>query len=310
LQIPGTKHYTAVFVHGETHGAGKSFVLTPLMDFIYGDNFTRTNNDILNSQFNGEQANKQLVMVEEIYAPGKDDRRIGVMSRLKDMITREKNSINEKHERRYAVNDYVNYYFTSNHADALPLDAEDRRFFVIEAPSEKFDDAQYAKLNSALRDPTDEKKPGILSQHILYHLLNKVDISKFNPKAQALRTEYREAVIGLTADSLDEFASRLARNPDEIIDARSPVLNTAANLVITYYSHYPRSPQITVVSLGRALSKYKDDLIPRREVRMDQNSVKYCLYAVRERAIWKEKSNREWALYHETAEQKRRGMEV
>jgi hypothetical protein len=300
LQVPGTKHYTAVFVCGEKQGSGKSFILTPLGRLIYGDNFCNLTNEMLSSTFNGEEANKQLIQIDEIYVPGKDERRVGVMSKLKDMITRERNSINEKHDKRYTVTDHINYYITSNHPDALPLDPEDRRFFVIRAPEEKKDAGFYHELDTQFQT-------GPIAQHILHYLLNKVDISKFNPKAPALHTEYRAEIIQGAFDFLDEFADRVATNPDEIINRRdiTRVLCTAADLLDTYYLRYPRASQTTVIAMGRALGRYKT--LPRREVRTDQNSPKYNLYALFERGTWDKKSNKDWAAYHDETLRMRRG---
>ncbi len=309
LQVPGTKHYTAVFVHGEMQGSGKSFVMTPLARFIYGENFISLDNEALNSQFNADQAGKQLIMLDEVYVPGHANNRIGVMSRLKDMVTREKNNVNQKNEKIYTVFDYANYYLTSNHADALPLDSDDRRFFVIRAPDETRDRAYYANLDAQLRDAKDPRnKPGPLSQYVLHYLLNKVDLSDFDPKANALRTEYREEVIHGAFGTLEEFAYRLATNPDDLIPRYGDItreLAGAETLLDIYYQKYPRASQTTANALGRCLGRYKE-LLPRKEVRTKNNSPKYTLYALFERKVWEQRSSKDWAQYHETTLQGRK----
>jgi hypothetical protein len=209
------------------------------------------------------------------------------------MITREKNSVNQKNEKIYTVTDYTNYYFSSNHADALPIGEEDRRFFIIRAPDAKLEESFYAELDAQLRT-------GPLAQHILHYLLNKVDISTFNPKASALRTDYREEVIHGSFSFVDEFAHRLAIDPESVVRrydiTRSLV--SAESLLTSFYDHYPRAAQTTAIGLGRALNRHRDK-IPKREVRTSGTSPKYTLYALFDRDVWNAKTGKDWAQYHE-----------
>lgn len=299
LQFPGTKHFTAVFVYGEKQGTGKSFIITPLMDFIYGDNFTRIENSQLEDGFNGDQGSKQLILMDEIYVS--DYRGRGhIMSTLKNMITREKVSINEKNMRRYNVIDYSNLYATSNHVEALPLPSDDRRWNVYRAPDVALPESAYAELDSKMRGDKRDT-PGPLAQAIYHYLKYKVDVSNFNPHAPAQITEWRAEVIQAANSPLEEFAERVAYTPEEVF-GRGMIrhLVTGADLLDHYYRKYPKAAIITVFALGKALAKYKH-LIPKKEARVNSKSVKHTLYAVMEREVWALKSQSEWATYHEAS---------
>src|SRR5690606_36153905 len=53
VQHPGTKLFQACFVYSQAQGTGKTFVVDPVMEFVYGpSNFYRLSNKNLNSNYN------------------------------------------------------------------------------------------------------------------------------------------------------------------------------------------------------------------------------------------------------------------
>jgi hypothetical protein len=87
---------------------------------IYGHNFIKIKSKDLYDTWWAE--NRQFVLGDEI--SGSDKRAEADM--MKAMITQEEVNINIKYIPQFSIPDCVNYYFTSNHADALFLEDEDR----------------------------------------------------------------------------------------------------------------------------------------------------------------------------------------
>lgn len=293
VQNPGAKLLTAVFVHGLKQGVGKTFVVDPVMEHIYGkDNFYRLSNDDLQSEFNAYTSHTQFVVTNEIYLTEARDRRM-MMSRLKDMVTREKVTVNEKYQPKMVFPDRCNYYFTSNHADALILDPADRRFFVIEAPEENLGRGVYEELDEWVRE-----KDG--ASVLLHYLQNSVDVSSFNPREAALMTPYKKALIGLSKDILTEFAEALVSDPQEVFmhDGLLPDLQLfkASDLVKLFETKNPKyRMSLSSNKMARLLTEVG---LERRKVRLEHDAPQYTLYAMFEREHWREARNSEWAAHY------------
>lgn len=293
LQHPGTKLFQAPFVYSEMQGTGKTFVVDPVMEFCYGPaNFYRLSNKGLGSNFNGYAAKKQFVVTNEIFIPDYSDRR-DAMGMLKDIITRETVTINEKFQPEVEYHDYCNYYFTSNHADAIVPERDDRRFFVIEGPAEKLSKSTYQMLDEWLRSAGG-------AGNIMHYLQNNVDVSRFDPKGDAPMTKWKKQIIELARDPLAEFAERIIEDPDRIymVNGSKPDMQLfrAEDILKTFEHTYPRYRfNVTVKRMARMLA---DQRLEKRRVRLTEDSPLITLYAVFGREQWKGARNRDWAQHY------------
>ena len=205
LQNPGEKCLNAVLLHSTAQGVGKSFI-GYIMGEIYGDNFNVVSQEDLQSSFNDWVVCKQFILGEEI--TGNNSRREA--DRLKNMITREVVNVNKKYEPVYKMPDCANYLFTSNHIDALFLESSDRRTFVHEIRGPAKPDAFYKRVD---RWRKSDAGPAAL----FYYLLNDVDVSDFDPKAPALPTDAKVAMIDAGKSAVDLFAEEVRDNPDGVL---------------------------------------------------------------------------------------------
>lgn len=292
VQHPGAKLFQAPFVYGKKQGIGKTFVVDPVMEFIYGDsNFHRLGNSDVTSVYNEYVGCKQMVVTNEIYLPDFSDRR-AAMGTLKDMITREKVTVNEKFQPRVTYADHCNYYFSSNHADALILEPDDRRFFVIEAPDKKWDQATYRELDDWLR-----KGEGA---SVIMHYLKNLDLEDFDPKGDAMRTPWRAQLISLSKDALGEFSERLIEDVDSLLMVNGSLpdlqLFRASDLLKIFEMMYPKYRfNVTVNRMGRMLD---DPRIEKRKVRINKDAPEQTLYALLNKDDWHDKKNRDWAEHY------------
>jgi hypothetical protein len=293
VQNLGEKLLTAVFVHGAKQGIGKTFVVDPVMEYVYGtQNFFRLSNDDLQDAFNTFAGKNQFVVTNEIYFSEFRDRR-AMMSKLKDMITRERVTINEKFQPKMVFQDYCNYYFTSNHPDALVLEPGDRRFFVVEAPDEKLEQSLYDDLDQWLRN---ENGAGI----VRHYLENSVDLRDFNPKGDAMMTPWKQGVISLSKDVLEEFAEQIVEEPELIFKHNGVMpdlkLYRAEDIVKTFEHTHPRYRfNVTANRMARLLN---DARLEKRKVRLAGNQPMIVLYALFDRKDWREEKNAAWADHY------------
>lgn len=292
VQNPGTKMFQAVFVHGAKQGIGKTFTVDPVMEFIYGkENFHRLKNANLGGAYNSFAGKTQFVVTNEIYLSDFKDRK-ELMSEINDMITRETVSVNEKFQPEVSYSDHCNFYFTSNHPDALVIDPNDRRLFVIEAPTVKLEQHVYTELDEWVRG----EGGGV----ILHHLLNRVDVSDVNPKADVMRTEYKEGLVSLSRDQLGEFVERMVNDPQSVLimDGVLPDLELykAEDLLKLFERLYPKYRfNVTIQRMSRL---FKDAKIEKRSVRLTSSAPLQTLYAVFKRKEWRERTNRDWAEHY------------
>lgn len=198
IQFPGTKLFSAVLIHGRFTGTGKTLAGYTLAK-IYGQNFIKIKSKDLYDTWWAE--NRQFVLGDEI--SGSDKRAEADM--MKAMITQEEVNINIKYIPQFSIPDCVNYYLTSNHADALFLEDEDRRFFIHEVLGQPLPDEFYAAYDKWL------KKDGGAAA-LMQWFLDR-NLSNFNPKAQAMRTSARERMIMSGKSDLAMWLQELKEAP-------------------------------------------------------------------------------------------------
>lgn len=245
LQYPGTKLFSAVVVHGVTTGTGKS-LLGYTLGRIYGKNFTKLENKDLDSQFNSWAENRQFVLGDEI--SGSDKRKFS--DQMKTIITQEEVSINVKMLPAYSVPDRINYYFSSNHADAFFLEDHDRRFAVHEVLQEEALPDEFYRVY-------DRWKDGDGPSHLFHHLLNR-DVSKFNPKAKAFRTQARARMTMLGKSDTGIWCAELREDAAAKLKFGKMTytrdLFTATELLKMYQAESSTGDKVTANGLSRALA--------------------------------------------------------
>lgn len=243
IQFPGTKLFSAVIMYGRMTGTGKTLVGYTLAR-IYGQNFIKIKSKDLYDTWWAE--NRQFVLGDEI--SGSDKRAEADM--MKAMITQEEININIKYIPQFSIPDCVNYYLTSNHADALFLEDEDRRFFVHEVLGAPLPDDFYKAYDKWL------KKDG--GAAALMQWLMDRDLSNFNPKAMALRTSARERMIMSGKSDLAMWCAELKDAPavklklGQLRHQRD--LFTSSELLGMYeHEHERQIGKVTANGMSRAL---------------------------------------------------------
>jgi hypothetical protein len=138
----------AIMLKGATQGTGKNLALQPIVATVGVEHYQEVTAVTLSQQFN-PYLTKRLIVVDEIRSttrgsPTGHD----AYAMLKAYIARGADTltVNEKHRRPYPVANLSAWAFTSNEGAPLPLEASDRRLFVIETPNDPMPTEFYASL--------------------------------------------------------------------------------------------------------------------------------------------------------------------
>lgn len=128
LQNESDKPGWAPFLYSSTKGSGKS-TFAHVAKLLFGERNTGTENNVnkLVSRFNAPVLEKKLVICEELHIPPGSEK----ANAIKTFIT-EKNALTEnKFQSVHEVEQVCAFIFITNHKP-IWLEADDRRFYVIE----------------------------------------------------------------------------------------------------------------------------------------------------------------------------------
>lgn len=145
LQNIGAKMGTAILMHSDVHGSGKSLLWEKIVKPLYGRNCAATaGQHDMESQYTGGRSGKLFMLFEEILA-SKD--KYGAAGAVKQMVTGETHQIHKKFLDAYEEANRMNCVFLSNFIQPLPLEEHDRRFLVIWPKETTPDDLKNCVLN-------------------------------------------------------------------------------------------------------------------------------------------------------------------
>lgn len=288
LRNPGAKIHQALLLVGTEQGTGKTQIAMTI-GALYGgtavgSNFHMVGTDELYSSFNEWAYCRQLILGDEIFSV----EHRGASDFFKNIITRSTATINQKGVSHFVVRDSINYVFTSNHLDAIKLERKDRRFIVVKVPEGvRLDEVFYARYGDWLRSPA-------AGAALAHHFTRVVDISQFNPYADAPMTEAKAAMIDLSVSDLERWVAEILADPPAILDRLGDEglgdIYTASDVVEDYFRLHPneRSHGGVAAAMGRALS---NGGVPSRT--SHQNF--YCL---RNRERWTAVDRTLWAAHY------------
>jgi hypothetical protein len=280
IQRPGTKMYSSVLLWGATHGTGKTLIPYTLRR-IYGDNFEEIKDRQLRGNHNEWARNRQFVLGDEITGADKrakhDD-----MEHFKGLITQETITVNEKFVPEYKIRDCINYMWTANQPDTLFLEDTDRRFFVHEAPSVKLPQEFYDAYETWKEDD---------GPAALLYKLRRVDLTGFNPRAEAPMTPAKAAMIADTKSELGAWIVHLREDPTRALLRLSPerargevALLSSAQLLAAYDPE--GKTRVTAQAIAKELKRAGFSQVNDAGPVMTSSGL-LRLYAVRDAARWR-----------------------
>ena len=250
VQAPWKKLNTATVLISE-EGAGKSIIFQHFMAKILGPQcfLSESRSDALFGTYNGCLSGKVCVVAEELLWAG-SHRDAGI---LKDMLTSETLSLNDKYQKRWTESNFANVFVLTNNAWAIQAGMMARRFFVLH-PKDTFSGAQTVEAREYF-----DKLLAVDPAAFAYHLYTR-DLSGFNSRQPPLT----DALIEQKKQSMSPIESVLFEclQREYVIQtgnlwhdpmSRSDVYNELKN-EFSHIRNFPTSPQCFWADMKRTLT--------------------------------------------------------
>lgn len=200
VQRPAIKFSVIIILHG-LFGCGKDMFLDALFNAILGSKSyfvsKSPGEDFINTQYNGCIASALVVKGEEMsFTDTKNS-----LEKFKSMVTVDKMTIQEKHEKLRVVDSFHRFFFTTNNTVPMALDTGDRRTVIF---SDKGDAKADEKVNwKALKSKfeTDEFKKAICNFFYNFKIPNTFDAKLSRPETSM----YKEVIVACRPPLADLF---------------------------------------------------------------------------------------------------------
>lgn len=275
VQHPGERNNNAVVAWGAREGTGKSLLGTMIGELHGHTNYIEIGQTELQSRFNEWAGNKTFIMGSEVC--GERDAR-AMADRLKTLITGDDITVNKKYQPTYVLRNCANYYFTSNHANAVFIGDQSRRFSVFHVDCDPLPAKFYASCWKWF-------KSGGAST-VLNHLLS-IDLSSYNPKAHALKTEAREEMIDANRTQVQSWVRELRLNTDTVLMLPGSLRTTTGAFFTTkqLLAFFDSTGQSKLTEKGMACALRAEGFIPANKgelIRIPDTDLRLRLWVVRD----------------------------
>jgi hypothetical protein len=209
-QRPGELPSIAWLHIAKRTGMGRNWVATVLGRVFVGYAALAYNlSGTLRTGYNGLLAGKVMAVVDEI-DEGSGQRKYQIQQELKQLVTEETRTINPKYGRQHTEWNACRWLIFSNSTTALPLEDDDRRFWVVQCDEGPKSAEYYAHLY-ALKDD-----PAFIASVAEY--LSRRDISHFKQGQRAPMTTAKATLLERTRPAEEQVLRDIVeRWPVDII---------------------------------------------------------------------------------------------
>jgi len=227
VQNEGSHMNWAPVIQGP-QGAGKTMLSEILRAALGAENARSIDAHVLGSGFTSWAQGSVLNTIEEIRLPGEKGSAHAIINSLKPYITNARISIHRKGRDPYEVPNSANYLFLTNHEDAIPLEAGDRRYFVVfTTPRTGMDVAIIVKQ----RPQFFERVYDAYTNHpeaLRGYMLGVKIPDSFQPFGHAPHTQAKDIMGGNTKPGDEQALTEVLSEVYDGVNGPSGVLHTAA----------------------------------------------------------------------------------
>lgn len=198
---PETQTGIAVLLHGSSTGTGKSTLGEVLTSLVGKQNATKPTNPVesLTGRFNGLLEGKVLFIVDELYEGGS----FKIANGIKDKITEPRLTVERKGLEAHTIDNYCNFYATSNNLTPLWLDEKDRRWevYAVEHDEENMEQRKIAV--KSFREWFEKNRA--YATKVIRSLLRGVALEGYRPWVHgAMDTEAKQKLISNSVSNKEE----------------------------------------------------------------------------------------------------------
>ena len=194
------------------HGTGRGWVVELLGTLLGHHNCSKTKMKVLAGEGSAGQfqdyLNETLVCaIEEVRERG--GKRYTIGDEIRDLLTENYLELNLKYGGKRTQRVFTNFFFMSNHSDALVLTPEDRRINVFRGPEKPKGLAYYSRLYKWL-----ETGDGVAAVH---NWLKARDLSDFNWQRSTVNAAREEMIDGTMTETETVFRALLNAPPKTVM---------------------------------------------------------------------------------------------
>lgn len=249
VQYPGHKVRWALLLQGAP-GCGKT-TLSAIMEAVLGmGHVTQVDLKSVKGGWNEWAVGAQLVSLEEIHVAGQN--RHEIMNAMKPLITNDKIPVSERFKNTATANNNTNYMLFTNHHDAIVIDENDRRYFVVKSrlqTKEQVRDAYPEGYFSDLYEQINENAAGIR-----YWLEHYTISDSFKPNGEAPVTRYMHELVGDTNEDQEFIKDIIVNSTNPLVCPDIVCLHTLTAMLETE-GHSVHSRTLTTILRKLGLTK-------------------------------------------------------
>ncbi|MHC8304265.1 DUF5906 domain-containing protein [Pseudomonas sp. PB3P13] len=188
VRYPSQRINATVLLRSE-HGVGKGFLAETLLPGLLGKSSVGTValGDVV-GQFNDALVGKTLIVIDEVYKNPES-----TVNTLKSIQGNKTITLRRKHIPDTTVDNFLNFIITSNDHFPLPLEQEDRRFWVPAFITHKESKKETMLFINTILKPWLLRQDGM---QVVRDLLETVDLSGFQPWGDPPMTVSKREMIG------------------------------------------------------------------------------------------------------------------
>lgn len=167
-------------------GDGKTTIFEFIRAAISNENAGLVSSDVLKSTFTDWATGSAVVGFEEIRISGSE--RYNVTDKIKPFITNAVIEIHGKRIKGMKMHNYTNYIGFSNHADAIPVDEVDRRYWVMHTQffgNGRFSADEYSSYFDSMYKIIEERPQSIRAALLQHVISDKFKIMRVAPVTDA-----------------------------------------------------------------------------------------------------------------------------
>jgi len=193
VRNPGRKVRHALLLRGEHQGIGKSMLTEIWGELLGPHNVRKTTTEEVSGAYQGYIKETLLIVLEELnWGVGPTG-----YNRLKDLITGDIATVNEKYMPVRHWSNFATFVILTNLPAPMIIEDKDRRIFYIDTPATPREESYYASFAAWW-----QANLGAIRSY-----LDAIDITRFNPFANAPMTDAKRALI---ADGRADLVKDLA----------------------------------------------------------------------------------------------------
>jgi len=213
-------------------GAGKNLFINTVIKKAYSDKYLiELSNEHLKSIFNGFLRNKLFLVLNEVKGDFRDSNTI--YDKLKNWITEEELTINEKHLRAIKEKTYFNLIIFSNHTLPVQIEPSDRRYVVFKTSDKKLSELVkeqgYKDIYEFIEHIEKEAYEFLIDVKSLRYDIVKVQ--------EGLYTEEKEMITERTSRKIEILASKLKEGDWSWFEDREYIFTKRSKEISNYYTN-------------------------------------------------------------------------